>query len=181
MASCSNCTRTLPEGVAVCPFCGKKIRADLQASQTDYLYPLRRNLRTEKTCWRVNGMLLVAVFVIALAAGAWAVLRGNLPNLIVSILVAVWCIPAVVINFRQFLQMEDFIDGIYIDCGPAVERSEKIPPLLLAFFFNWIAFPFVFGNFKYAKKYQGTLDRIRRDQDLRYEREFNNDRFHSLQ
>ena len=91
-------------------------------------------------------MLLVAVFVIALAAGAWAVLRGNLPNLIVSILVAVWCIPAVVINFRQFLQMEDFIDGIYIDCGPAVERSEKIPPLLLAFFFNWIAFPFVFAS-----------------------------------
>ena len=126
-------------------------------------------------------MLLVAVFLIAAASAVWGILRGNLPNLIASTIVALWCIPAVALSFREFLGMEDYIDGLYLDCGPAVERAEKIAPLLRAFFFNWLALPFVFSNFKYAKKHQGTLTAIRRELDLRYDREFNNDRFHSLQ
>ena len=181
MASCTRCTRTLPDDASVCPFCGCKIHhtSEQVHPEKDLLFRLRALLRKEQQGWRICSMILVVLVVVFLAAAGLSFLGGNvIPTILYGIL-ALYTAVALLINILQFSRMEEFVEGIYLDCTPALERSEKNGYFLLGIFFSPLAATrfartkaFVFSN-------RQELFRIMQEQDRRFESTFRSDMLHS--
>ena len=124
-------------------------------------------------------MILVVLVVVFLAAAGLSFLGGNvIPTILYGIL-ALYTAVALLINILQFSRMEEFVEGIYLDCTPALERSEKNGYFLLGIFFSPLAATrfartkaFVFSN-------RQELFRIMQEQDRRFESTFRSDMLHS--
>lgn len=181
MATCTHCTRTLPDDAVTCPFCGRKVRnhAEKTNPEQDLLYHLRNHLRKEQQGWRIGSMVLVILIVVFLATAALSFLGGELVATFIYGGIAIYFGMAILVNIVQFSRMEEYIEGIYIDCTPALERSEKNGYFVLGIFFN----PYTSALFAKTKAFvllhQQDLFRIMQEQDRRYESTFRSDRLHN--
>lgn len=181
MATCTHCTRTLPDDAEVCSFCGKRISsAGAKKPKEDLLFQLRKYLKKEQIWWKRYGLILLVAGVLLLVWGGWSFLRGNLPALIVAACLLVLCVPALIVNLTQYGKVEEYIEGIYLDCSPALERAEDRKHALLSLFFNPMVFSVLIKNKAFIAAHQAALETLRKEQDQRYESTFRSDRLHNL-
>lgn len=180
MASCSRCTRTLPPDATVCPFCGRKthIAPEQSNPEQELIYKLRVLLRAEQQGWRVGSMVLVVLIVVFLAATALSFLSGEIVGTVVCGAITLYLGTAMLVNVLQFSRLEEFAEGLYIDCSSALERSEQNRYLFYGALFNPLAASRFAKTRKYILTNQENLLRIMQEQDRRYESTFRNDRFH---
>ena len=180
MASCTNCTRTLPAGVQVCPFCGKKISATMNHGDPDqtYLFELRKTLNRERNGWRINGLIFVSAAFFLLLAGILAFLSGDLPGTVAYAILLLWCLVGVFLDFRQFHRVEEYIDSVYLDCYPAIDRAEGKGPQVFAGFFGIVPLFSILKNHKSVTANRGTFYRIHREQSQKLDRTFHTDLQH---
>lgn len=178
MPSCSHCTRTLPDGVAQCPFCGKKISAHADVIAEDHLFRLRNFLILEKKRWKINGLLCITVAFFLLLRCFFAFLSGDqtLTIILSALLMAstFWSF----MNLRQFNLLQDLIEEVYLDCYPVLERGERKGPLVYAAFFNWFAFAILRKNRRYIFEHRKVLYDVRKHQDERLQLTFKTDLLH---
>ena len=181
MATCSRCTRTLPDDAAVCSFCGNKIsRAETEQTKEDLLFHLRRSMKKEQAYWKNLGIALIVAELLLLAWAAWSFLRGNLPELIVSVCLLLLCIPGILVNLIQYGRVADEAEGIYLDCTPALERADDRKRALLSLFFNPPVFSVLSKSRSFVAEHRQALEELRKEQDRRYESTFRSDRLHTL-
>ncbi len=126
-------------------------------------------------------MMLVAVVFFLLLAGTLAFLSGDLPATVFYALTVVLCLVGMGLDFRQYHKLEEYIDSVYLDCYPAVERAERKGPMVFAAFFGWIPLGWIVKNHKYITANRGTFYRIHREQDQRADKTFHSDFLHDWQ
>ncbi len=180
MASCSHCTRTVPAGANICPFCGKKIASAGDGTDPDkeYLFRLRNGLNKERTYWKINGLILLTVAFFLLIAGVLAFLSGDLPGVVAYGILVVYCLVGLGLDFRQYRKLEEYIDAVYLDCYPAVDRAEGKGPIAFAAFFGWLPLVSMVKMHKFVTANRATYYRIHRQQDRQAEKTFNSDFLH---
>lgn len=181
MASCTHCTRTLPDDTQICPFCGRKISAaNAQKPKEDLLFQIRESLKQEQKLWKILALSGVVADAILLACAAWSFLRADVIALVLYGVLLCLSIPCIWVNLVQFGKIEDYIDGIYVDCSPAIERADGRKDAVLGLVFNPFALKVFLKNREFIQQHRGALKEIIREQDLRYESTFNGDRFHHV-
>lgn len=134
-----------------------------KAQQQECLDNMYARLKNERLCWRIFGIVwsvLCGIFIIAGFAE---------PILLVY---AVLYAPLAVINFLMIGKVNRYIDTLYTDCGPAVERCNSIGMIVFCYFFNTIAMIFFIINFVSVKSNKQTFADIKRNQDA-----YNSSRF----
>ncbi len=180
MASCSHCTRTLPAGAKVCPFCGKKISAAAEGMDPDkeLLFRLRKNLQKERTYWKINALALLTAAFFLLIAGVLAFLEGDLPGVVAYVILILFCLLGMFLGFSQYRKTEDYIDAVYLDCYPAVDRAEGKGPMVLAAFFGWLPLIYIVKNHKFVTANRANFYRIHRQQDKQADKTFHSDFLH---
>jgi len=180
MPTCSRCTRTIPDDATACPFCGRPVHgAGQEPQEQDLLYHFRTLLRKEQQSWRIFSMALIVAIVCLLAAAALNFLSGNMIPTVVYGALAIYGGAALLVNVVQFSRMEDSIEGIYIDCTPALERNDRNGFFLLGIFFNPLASARFAKTKAFVITHRNELIRIMREQDKRYESTFRSDHLHS--
>lgn len=179
MPTCSRCTRTIPDDATSCPFCGRAIHGAQEKPKEDLLYSFRLLLKKEQQGWRVFSMVFVVVTVVFLAVAAFSFLSGEMVATVLWGILALYSAVALLVNAIQFSRMEESIEGIYIDCTPAMERSERNGFFLLGIFFNPLTASRFLQTKAFIHSHHNELMNIIKEQDKRYESTFRSDHLHS--
>lgn len=179
MATCTHCTRTVPDDAKVCTFCGSKISSKtFSHAKEDLLFRIRENMKEEQKRWRLMGLALTIVAALCLAGGVWSFLTVNKIALAIYIVLFVLCLIYVPVNLIQYVSIDEYVGGIYLDCGPAIQRSDSRRSALTALFFNPWAMRAFLKNRAFIDEHRAALDEVRRDQDQKYDSTFRNDLLH---
>lgn len=180
MATCTNCTRTLPDDAILCPFCGRRIAtaSDAIRSDLELLHKLKQLLHNEKKCLRTAWLILATVSAVLLTETVFSCLAEKWIACLIYGPLSLYCVLATLINLIQHGRVEDCLNDLYLDCTPALERAEGRGLLILGIFFN----PSLTKRFKKTRKFvaenQNALFKIVQEQDRRYESTFRNALLH---
>lgn len=180
MATCTNCTRTLPDDAVLCPFCGRRIASasDAIRSDVEILHKLNHFLRREQKGLRTAWLILATVTAVLLTETVFSFLAEKWLSVLIYGPLGLYAGIATLVNLIQYGRVQDCITGLYLDCTPALERASRRGPAVLGIFFN----PSMTARFRKTAKFvaenQNVLVKIMRDQDRRYDNTFHNDRLH---
>ena len=180
MATCTNCTRTLPDDAVLCPFCGRRIAAASDAihSDTELLHKLNQLLRREQKCLRTAWLVFATVSAVLLTETFFSFLAEKWIACLVYGILGLYGAVAALVNLVQHAHVQDCIDDLYLDCTPAMERADRRRYTVLSVFFN----PFWTARIKKTKRFvsenQNPLFKIMQDQDRRYQNTFRSDLLH---
>ena len=180
MATCTNCTRTLPDDTERCPFCGRRIAAAADAVHSDLelLHQFKQLLRGEQKCLRTAWLLLATVSAVLLTETVFSFLAGKWIALLIYGILALYGASATLVNLLMHGQTQACIEGLYLDCTPALEQVYGRRYTVLSIFFNPRLAVLLKKKKQFVAANQAALIRIMQDQDRRYNSTFRNDLLH---
>ena len=182
MSYCPNCSKELPDGTAYCNYCGTPVNqlCDPKEEQ-EFLDLTHRLLRWEQKAWRICGNVFIGLGIgffafwslyglIGLAlmveepeAGVVFTMIGFLYAFLFGGMFAAIGIVCKVASQK----IPYYLDTLYTDFRPALNRCGSIGMIVFTAFFNEIALVFFVINFVRIKSNRKTIDRILSRQQVR--------------
>ncbi len=174
MKTCVNCFREFEDYASFCPFCGTSENGEKEFNkEKELVNHFHRFLRYERTAWKINGIvflvlaglfaLLDFIFILAgiglLADGddEGAMLIGM--GVVYLLYVVIFGAPAIV-SLKAMKRTEYYINSVYTDVRPTVDRCGSVGMIVFNAIFNSIALIFFIVNFVRVKSDSDIIQRI---------------------
>lgn len=114
-------------------------------------------LKNERLCWKIFGFVWIGyavLFTLLAFAEAYFIIY---PFIMYA--------PLAVISFIMVGKVDRYMNTLYTDCGPVVERCSSVGMIVFGALFNTVAMIFIIINFINVKSNKQTLEDIKRNQD----------------
>ncbi len=113
-------------------------------------------LKNERLCWKIFGFVWLgyAALFTVLAFAAFPIILYNL-----------LFVPFAIISFKMIGKVDYYMNTLYTDCTPTVDRCGSVGMIVFGAFFNTVAMIFIIINFVNVKSNEKTLRDIKRNQD----------------
>lgn len=172
MLYCEHCNNPLPEGSAFCGFCGNPVRSDSEMSaEQEFLNQTHRLLRWEKTAWRICGKVFLICGIVFGALFSLLSLFGaatgddfgfgmSVAFFIYALIFGGMFIALGIVNRIAAGKVDQYLNSLYRDFRPTLQRCGSIGMLVFTVFFNEIALIFFLINFVRMKTNKRRIQQI---------------------
>ncbi len=139
------------------------------AQEKESLDFMHRFLKFERLSWKIGAIVFVVLaglfaflgFIFMIVAADSYGYRADFfrPMGFTYFFLGVLYVPISVVGFKMVAKTEEYMNMIYFDAAPVVQRCTSVGMIVLGAFFNTIAMVFIIVNFAKAKSNMPTLQR----------------------
>lgn len=174
MKYCVHCGHELSDEALFCDNCGASVTTQQAApvgngldTEKQYLDTFYRFFKYERLSWKIGGVvfLILSLFFLgfALLFLTIALARDAEEVAMVAplfILYGLVFLPVAIVNLKMVKKTEYYMNTLYMDVRPTIERSGSVGMIVLSAFFNEIAMIFIIINFVRTKNNKALLQQI---------------------
>jgi len=165
MKFCNNCGKELIDGTLFCPECGAPVREEYGEDfaikqEKECLDTFHRFLRYERTAWRILGILLVVFSILHISLA----INGTSESVGLDVFMDIIYLSTGIVNLYMARKVNLYMNTLYNDVDPIIERYKGAGIIVLGAFFNELAMIFIIINFARAKSNKYILRRASRRQ-----------------